>query len=304
MKVLLINIDSTIPNLALNKCEMYHLERGDEVIWDMPLFALDAERTYVSCIFPENKNKCLPYTSNKNVFIGGSGWDINAKLPPEIDAMKPKINWGFTTRGCIRNCYFCYVPKMEGMIRVVGDIYDFWDGKSKEITIMDNNILALPEHFKMICQQIRKEKLRVDFNQGLDCRLVTDEIAKDILSIKHIQEIRFAFDDIRTQPQVEKCIQTLRRNGLKDWGTRWYCYVSPTDTFENVYKRMKFLQDNKQAVYVMRDKEITKKPEFIALASWGNTMGAFKQDIRELLKQSERMRAYKKYFKEVLEKGF
>lgn len=293
MKVLLINIDSTIPNLALKKCEMYHLQQGDEVVWDMPLFAQDAERTYVSCIFPENRDKCLEYTSYKNVIIGGSGWDINTKLPPEIDAMKPKINWGFTSRGCIRNCYFCFVPKMEGKIRITGDIYDFWDGISKEITVMDNNILALPEHFKMICSQIRKEKLKVDFNQGLDCRLMTDDIAKELLSIKHIREIRFSFDDIRIKPQVEKCLKILKENGIGNWKTRWYCYVSPTDTLENLYERLMFLRENKQLAYVMRDAEIKTKQEFIALSAWANMQGAFKYELKDLVAQNVRFKKYK-----------
>jgi hypothetical protein len=50
----------------------------------------------------------------------------------------------------------------------------------------------------------------------------------------------------------------------------------------------------------MRDKEISLNPEFIAIASWGNTMGAFKQDLDELFEKSERMKSYKKYFKKYL----
>ncbi|GAH92586.1 unnamed protein product, partial [marine sediment metagenome] len=84
-------------------------------------------------------------------------------LRPEIEEMKPKINIGFTTRGCIRKCPFCIVPEKEGKIRVVGDIYDFWDREGTELIILDNNILALPEHFKMICTQLKQENLKVDF---------------------------------------------------------------------------------------------------------------------------------------------
>ena len=53
MNILLLNIDSTIPNLALKKIEKYHKDRGDEVIWDMAIEQVD--KTYVSCIFPKNK---------------------------------------------------------------------------------------------------------------------------------------------------------------------------------------------------------------------------------------------------------
>ena len=156
MKVLLMNIDSTIPNLALKKIEKYHKRLGNEVFWDNELLRYSVDLTYVSCVFTKNRSKCLEYENDPFVRIGGSGYDLSIKLPPEIEDEKPKINWGFTTRGCVRNCHFCFVPKMEGHIRVVGDIYDFWDQKSKLINVMDNNILALKDHFLHICDQIRK----------------------------------------------------------------------------------------------------------------------------------------------------
>ena len=67
----------------------------------------------------------------------------------------------------------------------MGDIYDIWDGKSKTLTIMDNNILGKPDHFKKICAQLREEKVRVDFNQGLDIRLLDDTLIKELKTIPH-----------------------------------------------------------------------------------------------------------------------
>ena len=83
----------------------------------------------------------------------------------------------------------------------------------------------------------------------------------------------------------------------KDWKTRWYVYVGINDTFDTVFERMKILQEWKQGVYVMRDKLIYNKPEFIALASWGNMMGCFKKPLKDLLNKSKRLKPYKKYFK-------
>ena len=60
---------------------------------------------------------------------------------------------------------------------------------------------------------------------------------------------------------------------------------------------MKLLKDNKQSVYVMRDKKVYKNPEYIALASWGNCMGAFKMGtLSEILEKSDRLKKYKKHF--------
>jgi len=208
MRILLINIDSKkMPNLALKKIEKYHRDRGDEVIWDNELFQYNADKTYISIIFDWNRNKVQNFL---NAEIGGSGWDLGKTLPPEIDRVKPRINLGFTTRGCIRKCPFCVVPKKEGKIRIEGDIYDLWDGKSRDVVLLDNNILALPEHFRKICSQLRKEKLRVDFNQGLDCRLLTEDIAKELAVLSHI-EYRFAFDFPEMKPAVTKAIRLLKK---------------------------------------------------------------------------------------------
>lgn len=296
MKVVLIDIDSTIPNLALHKISKYHKDKGDEVIWNNELFATIADKIYVSCVFDFNKPKCYEWEGKAE--IGGSGYDRTKRLPKEIEYIKPRINYGFTTRGCIRKCSFCIVPEKEGYIRIEGDIYDIWDGKSKEIVIMDNNILALPDHFQMICRQIRKEKLKVDFNQGLDHRLLNDVLATELLTIKHIHEIRFAFDHPSYEKSVLKALGILKRNGLKDWGSRWYVYIGEKDTYENVFNRMELLRQHKQLVYVMRDKKVYDNPMWIALASWGNTIGAFKMDW-DIMINSKRIKPYKKYFKSV-----
>ena len=307
MEIGLIQIDGTLPNLALMKLSAWHKSKGDKVILmkdktiSQRLIPLD--KVYVSCIFEENKETAIKVSQQfKNCEIGGIGVNNN-KLPEEVNRIMPdydlfKCNYslGFTTRGCIRNCYFCKVRQHEGNIRAVCDIYEFWDKKHKEIIILDNNILALPKHFKKIAAQIKKENLKVDFNQGLDHRLLTPEICKILLSLKHKNEIRFAYDDIAYTPTVLKAIKMLKEAGLKNWQSRWYVYVGEHDTFETVYKRMKLLQDEKQGVYVMRDRKIYDKPEFVALAPWGNMMGAFKMDLKELLNKSKRLNKYKKYF--------
>jgi hypothetical protein len=293
-RILVVNIDSTIPNLALKKIEKYYIDKGDEVIWDMPLWAELADKVYVSCIFPKNKQRAVSIYSE--AIIGGSGYDLHIKLPPEIEAVKPRINWGFTTRGCIRKCPFCFVPKMEGYIHIVGDIYDLWDGESKEIYLMDNNILALPDHFRKICEQIRKENLRVDFNQGLDHRLLTRDLWLELLSLKHIHEIRFAFDDIAYRSTALRALELMSANGLKDWQTRWYVYVGVKDTLETVYERLNILKTYKQHAYLMRDEQVHDEPIWIALATWTSLQGAFKMDLPRLLAENDRFKGYARYF--------
>jgi hypothetical protein len=298
MKVLLINIDSTLPNLALAKIEKYHKDKGDEVIYDLPMMASICDKVYVSCIFSENNHLCDEWLNMPNTIIGGSGYSLTRTLPKEIEQIKPHINLGFTTRGCIRNCHFCIVPQKEGKIHAVGDIYDLWDGKSKQVIVMDNNILAMPEHFFKISEQLKKEKLRVDFNQGLDFRLLTDDIVKELFSLKHCMEIRFAFDDIAYKPRILRALELLKSNGLKDWQTRWYVYVGVNDTFETVYQRCRILLDNKQLIYLMRDRDpkVQTNRQFTALAKWTNWPSFFKYDFYEVMRQSECFADYRQYF--------
>jgi hypothetical protein len=297
MKILLIDIDSTISNLALKKVEKFYIDKGDEVIWNYPFAKYEADKIYVSCIFPENKGLCYEWEGIAE--IGGTGYDIKKTLPEEIENVKPKINYGFTTRGCPRRCFFCFVPMKEGNIRVIGDIYDLWDGMSKELIIMDNNILALPEHFFKIAGQLKKEKLKVDFNQGLDHRLVTDEIAKELLSLNHKKEIRFAFDDIAYKKTVLKALEILRRNGMKDWKTRWYVYVSEKDTYETAFERLELLRTHKQLAYLMRDRKVYDRPEYQALACWCGEPGSFKYPLQDLFQKSDRLKSYARYFKNI-----
>jgi len=277
MKILLVNVDSKIPNLALEKLRVYHEQRGDKVyqIKDRSLLPfIDVyDKIYVSCVFDYNKHRCRKWESIAE--IGGSGYSLKKCLPSKIERIKPKINFGFTTRGCIRNCSFCIVPEKEGKIYIVGDVYDLWDGQSEDVVIMDNNILAAPEHFFKISDQLKKENLRVDFNQGLDHRLLTDEICKELLSLHHVVKIRFAFDHISYKKSVEKALNMLKKNGLKDWQTRWYVYVSVDDTKETVLKRVNILRDAKQLVFVMRDRKVQNNLEFKKIYSWSCNVWAY-----------------------------
>ncbi|MAF80085.1 hypothetical protein CL629_03345 [bacterium] len=277
MKVLIIDIDSKIPNLALKKIEKYHADRGDEVIWNFPLMKNQVDKIYVSSIF--NWNKHLTSEWEGLAEIGGSGWNLQKTLPKEIDDVKPIINMGFTMRGCTRKCHFCIVPEKEGKSYVVGDIYDLWDGKSKTLVLFDNNILTLPDHFKLICSQIKKEGIKVDFNQGLDIRLMTKETAELLKTIKH-EEYRFAFDDLSLVKSVEKGIKILKDAKIN----RAFWYVYCDENFESALERLLILKRLGQRTYLMRDRRVRGIKKYNMLANWSNCLGAMaKMDFFEYI---------------------
>lgn len=271
MEILLIDIDSTIPNLALHKIAKYHEARGDIIHWNLPILRHAVDKIYASCIFTKNKAEAEEW-DDYGADVGGTGYDIHKTLPDEIENFPCRINWGFTTRGCIRKCEFCFVPEKEGMIRAVGDLYDVWDGKSKNVTLMDNNILALPKHFFKVAEQIRKEKVRVDFNQGLDHRLLTPEICRQLKAIRH-KEYHFAFDSIKDIDRVGRAIMMLNDAELKR--NTWLLLVGFDSTIEDDIARLEYLKERNQNAYVMRYNGRRDSRVLNQLSRWANNHSWF-----------------------------
>jgi len=286
MKVLLLNIDSKLPNIALEKIALYH--KDDEVIWDLPFMLQEVDKVYASCIFTKNKYQVDNYVGLRpDVMAGGTGYNMTIKLPPEIEAMKPKINYGFTSRGCIRKCPFCMVWQSEGYIKAVGDIYDIWDGKAKAITLLDNNILAVPSHFEMICNQVSTEKLSVDFNQGLDIRLLTPSLCKTLKGVRIKGDIRFAFDEPSMEKMIREKVKLLNEHDVR---SRYFFYVlvGYDTTFEEDLHRCNVIKELGCRAYVMRYETTPKEKRYIRLAEWVNQMWTFaKYDFDEFCVRRE-----------------
>jgi len=162
MKVGLIRVDGKFPNLALMKLSSWHKKRGDDVVL-IDFSDMDLDRIYAS-----------------NVFIGGPGYDLKAKLPDEIEHCKPDYDLfatdfsiGFTSRGCIRNCKFCIVRAKEGHIREHADLEEFVDDRYEKVILMDNSFLASPK-WKEKLQKIIDKKWKVSENKP-HYIIITDE---------------------------------------------------------------------------------------------------------------------------------
>jgi len=307
MKILLINVDSfekrkglvVWKNLALEKIRLYFENHGYQVedyVEGTPYEPKKYKSIWISCIFDWNKDKILKF-KNRKVRIGGSGIDLIKVLPPKIERTKPKINFGFTTRGCIRKCPFCVVPKKEGKIKVVGDIYDLWDGIAKKIVLIDNNFLAAPKkHFNLITNQIKKNKLIVDFNQGLDHRLLTDENYEVLKGLKRYGLYRFAFDDIRYEKTVVRAIKLMKRH--KTNISFWYVLVGFNSTFKEDLYRVNFLRERNQRAFIQRYK---KDRISSALSRWVNQYHIFtKFTWKDFLLDSRNPNWYREVFKEYI----
>ena len=246
MKVGLYNLEPQYNNMALEKYKIYHARLGDQVEIYLPLDTRSYDKIICSSIFS--------FTDKSQLLIddrwecGGTGFDLYKKLPKEVESIVLKNNYGFTQRGCDRGCPFCVVKKKEGCAHAVGDIYDIWDGKSKSITLYDNNILLLPQHFHMICNQLRSNNIKVDWNQGLDIRLLNDDVAEQLGSIKHA-EYHFAYDNKGMDQLIIDGVNKLVSHGIKQ--SIFYVLIGFNTTIQEDLHRLNLLRKLKQRAYIM-----------------------------------------------------
>lgn len=240
MRIGLLAVDSNYPNLAMMKISTYHKTQGDCVEWYNPLCSYD--RVYMAKVFGFTPDYGY-YVRADEVERGGTGYDVGKKLPEEIDRMKPdyslyrvddNLAYGFLTRGCPNHCRWCIVPKKEGGIAPYMDIEEVADGR-KNVILMDNNILAAAFGIQQL-EKIISMKVRVDFNQGLDARLVTDDIARLLARVKWLRDIRFGCDTPQQICEVERAATLIDRYGYRGRYSL-YCILME---FEESYRRVNY----------------------------------------------------------------
>ena len=278
MKIGLIDVDGhNFPNLALMKISAFHKSVGDQVEWYNPLISGHCDKAYMSKVFT--------FTEDYEYFIdadeierGGTGYKLYDKnLPEEVDkcfpdySLYPQYDFaiGFLTRGCIRKCPWCVVPKKEGELKPYCNWKSIRRTDTNKIVFMDNNVLASEYGIEQIRSMIGQD-VRIDFNQGLDARLITDDIAEMLSQVKWIRHIRLACDTSAMIPIVTEAVQRLGKNGVKPY--RIFVYTLIQDV-EEAHERIKALYKLGVEPFAQpyRDFETNYvNPEHKRLARWCN----------------------------------
>ena len=272
LKIGLYDIDSRIPNLALMKLSTYHKKLGDFVEWYSPLFHATYDKIYGSKVFNFSDKGYI----REDMEIGGSGFDLHKELPHEIEhtypdySLYPKCDYalGFITRGCIRNCKFCIVPQKEGWIKKNADLEEFCQDQSK-VMLLDNNILALEDHVEEL-DRLRKSKKKIDFNQGLDIRLINHENASILKEIKRWKglRLRFAFDNIKLKDIIEEKLNIFQDIGISQGTIQFYVLIGYNSTRREDLIRINFLKKNHIDAFAMPYKNMD--PYQKQFARWVN----------------------------------
>jgi len=298
MKILLVDVDSKIPNLALMKISTEHKNYNYQV--DLKCLGLDYyksvknkliidgsgyDKVFISIIFSNNKN-AVTVINNNTVLIGGSGYDIYSKLDSQIEHSNPDYSlypdndtsYGFITRGCIRKCEFCDVWRKEGMIKIVDSVDNIV--KHKKVKFLDNNILAYSEH-KAILKELVNKKIRCQFNQGLDIRLITEDNAELLSDLNYLGEYIFAFDNIEDEKIINHKLKIVKQFIIKNWKLKFFIYTHPDMDLKNdVLYRIKWCKENKVLPYIMRHRSCwgSEHQDFYTdLSAYGNQPSLFKK---------------------------
>lgn len=279
----MIDIDGhNFPNLALMKISAYHKSISDSVEW-ATIGSYD--RTYMSKVFTFSQDYELGLLNYGEVVKGGTGYGMMEVLPDYIDklcpdySIYPKFNqaYGFLTRGCPNHCTWCIVPEKEGNIRPYADIEEFLAGR-KEVVLMDNNVLA-HEHGLQQIEKIIRLGIRIDFNQGLDARIIAKdrEVAKLLSKVKWISSLRMACDTKSQIPYIDKAISNLNDFGFKNY--KVFVYVLVKD-IQDAMEIVMFLKEKGCDPFAQpyRDFVMNKQPtrEQKRFARWVNRKAIFK----------------------------
>lgn len=167
--------------------------------------------------------------------------------------------FAYASRGCIRKCHFCGVPKLEGaqrdatplteLVEKVDELY----GPKRDMILMDNNVVASPR-FKEIIAEIRDlgftpgaklkrlnervaSQRRVDFNQGVDARILSrDKMYLRELSSICLSPLRIAFDHLGLRDPYERSIRIAHECGLNNLSN--YMLYNFQDSPSDLFHRM------------------------------------------------------------------
>lgn len=303
MKIGLMDVDAwarggkvTFPNLALMKLSAWHKARGDAVEWIPYGFHDHYDRAYLSKVFSDEYSADYPYPIDADEVIrAGSGYaitvengvevyhkDADPPLPAEIEHIYPDYSiypqfpntaYGFLTRGCPRGCQFCHVAGMQGRrSHRVASLDEFWHGQ-KNIVLLDANISACPECIDIFAELASTEAY-VEFNQGLDARIMTTEKIRALNRVKY-RRIHFAWDkpeeDLRDDfKRIAENLERLTRRNVS-------CYVLTNfgSSHQQDLERIMFLRELDIQPYVMIYRKKTAPEVTRRLARWVNNPWVF-----------------------------
>ncbi len=229
---------------------------------------------YLSVVFSWHINKAI----ERMVELQDQGFDVqiggpaisNSCLPEEV-VIRHNPNATFTSRGCIRKCKFCAVPVIEGGLIEL----PIWIPRP---IVCDNNLLACSQkHFDNVIDSLKPLR-DVDFNQGLDSRLLTHHHANRIAEL-HMKIVRLAWDDTRSEKYFIESFNRLRVSGIPKSKIGVYVLIGFKDNPDDALYRLQTVRSLGAFPFPMRYQPVDTpiKNSFVG-SSW--TDGELKRFMR------------------------
>lgn len=222
-----------------------------------------------------------------NVFVGV--FEEAEDLMPAYDLV-PEWDGSiiFTSRGCNNRCSYCAVWKVEGKLNSCRrSIRHLVYPKHSRIIIWDNNILQSPYWREIFDEliQFSKKGMSVDFNQGLDARLITDEVADKLAKIR-LQCVRFAYDHEGAESHVKNAIEKLSVRNFRRRSILVYILYNFEDSPESFFKRVKDVLNWDAVAYPMRYEPLN------ALERWIHVGPKWDRERLEVVEDFRRVYGY------------
>lgn len=150
----------------------------------------------------------------------------------------------FTTRGCVRECAFCAVPRIEGPFRELEE----WEPAP---IVCDSNLTAASRaHFERVVARLHSFK-GVDFNQGLDARLL-QSWHLDGLTKLPLVKVRFSWDSLTLESPVMGAIERTLAAGIPRHRIGVYVLIGHADRPEDARYRLETLRSRGIRGFPMR----------------------------------------------------
>jgi hypothetical protein len=274
---LLVDVDSTLPNVALMKLSRHFKAQGRSVVLARGVQSLPrADTVFASCVFNNpasaRRVEALRQRYDDTVVLGGSGVNLRLRLEPEIEALPADYSLypelgdraiGFLTRGCPQHCAFCIVPKKEGAPRRVSDLDSLLQGRRKLI-LLDDNLLAHADSLPLL-EEMARRRLQVNFNQTLDLRRLTPGAAALLRQIACCnvaftrRVYHFSLNDARGLERLRRGYSLLRTTPSDN--VEFVCMYGFNTTLAEDVERFRFLRSLPGAyVFVQRYQPIPGSP--------------------------------------------
>lgn len=304
-RVLLLQLDGKIPNIALMRIAAFHRFVGDAVefrfgrdvrpkLWD------DHDDVYASLIFERTRPVAEELLRQRpDAIVGGTGWDLETTvedvLPPDI--LRQRDSWpldytiypryqqsiGFSQRGCRLRCPFCVVPVKEGAVREEQTITEIWRGEPwpRQIVLLDNDFFGQPRWRDRI-DEMRAGPFAVSFNQGINARMLTDETAAAIAGVDYRDDsftrkrIYTAWDSRKDEARLFAGLNALVRHGVKPDHIMVYMLIGywPGETHADRDYRRAALRDFGARPYPM---PFVRTRELVGFQRW--VIGAYDKRV-------------------------